>query len=668
MKTVAIVQARMTSLRFPGKVMEKIHGQSLVALIHKRLALCSSIDSHVFAISTHPADDILHAELEALGALVFRGDLHDVQKRFIECAKLHSTDLIVRITGDCPIIDPELVDEVVAQYLTTGVEYCSNSNPPTFPDGLDVEVFSLNTLMRSRSNELTASGAEHVTHDIKMSTSLSKSNFTGSPDFSSERWTVDYKDDLVQLNNKLPKGFEEMSWREIRESGFVGIESSVERNEGSSMGTGQKLWNRAKSIIPGGSMLLSKRSEMYHPELWPSYYSRAKGIEVTDLDGNVYLDFSTMSVGACSLGYGNDAVDQAVKEAVDDGVMSSLNSPAEVELAETLLQMHPWAGMARFARSGGEANAIAIRIARAHSGKDKVAICGYHGWHDWYLSANLSSDSSLDGHLLPGLAPNGVPRSLAGTVSPFEYNNISSLEGLLSGGEYGVVKMEVSRNKGPEEGFLTAVRELCDHHGAVLIFDECTSGFRETFGGLHLKYEVEPDLAMFGKALGNGYAITAVIGRSEVMQAAQDTFISSTFWTERLGPVAAVATLKEMKNQKSWETITSTGGLVKAHWIRTLDEFGLPYTVSGLDSLATFAIDHPDWILIKTVFTQKMLEKGFLASSGFNASTQHDTTSLNRYFKAFDEVLTDISLALNDETLHDQLTGHLAQVGFKRLN
>jgi glutamate-1-semialdehyde 2,1-aminomutase len=304
--------------------------------------------------------------------------------------------------------------------------------------------------------------------------------------------------------------------------------------------TGQKLWRKAKSVIPGGNMLLSKRAEMFLPEKWPAYFSKAKGCKVWDLDGNEYIDMSIMGIGTNILGYGHPEVDEAVIKTVQAGNMSTLNCPEEVYLAEKLIDMHPWADMVRFARSGGEANAIAIRIARAASGKDKVAICGYHGWHDWYLSANLGDDKNLDGHLLPGLDPAGVPRNLKGTVFPFCYNNFEELENLVNTQDIGVIKMEVSRNTGPENNFLHKVRKLATDKGIVLVFDECTSGFRQTFGGLHKLYGVEPDMAMFGKALGNGYAITATIGRREIMEAAQSTFISSTFWTERIGPTAAL--------------------------------------------------------------------------------------------------------------------------------
>lgn len=296
------------------------------------------------------------------------------------------------------------------------------------------------------------------------------------------------------------------------------------------MGKGQDLYNKAKQIIPGGTMLLSKRPEMFLPDQWPSYFAEAKGCTVIDLDGNKYTDMSIMGIGTNTLGYGHDEVDTAVLNTVRKGNMSTLNCPEEVYLAEKLIEMNPWADMVRFARSGGEANAIAIRIARAASGRDEVAICGYHGWHDWYLSTNHNDGDGLSGHLLPGLDPAGVPKNLKNTVHPFHYNNYEELEQIVSNHPIGVIKMEVVRNFGPEDNFLQKVRDLATAKNIVLVFDECTSGFRETYGGIFQKYGVEPDMTMFGKTIGNGYALTAVVGKRSVMEAAQKKLSSAVLF------------------------------------------------------------------------------------------------------------------------------------------
>ncbi|MGW1455557.1 aminotransferase class III-fold pyridoxal phosphate-dependent enzyme [Salegentibacter agarivorans] len=432
---------------------------------------------------------------------------------------------------------------------------------------------------------------------------------------------------------------------------------------------GQDLYEKAKGIIPGGTMLLSKRPEMFLPDNWPSYYSEAKGCTVKDLDGKEYIDMSIMGIGTNTLGYGNENVDKAVMETVRKGNMSTLNCPEEVYLAEKLIELNPWADMVRFARSGGEANSIAIRIARAAAGKDKVAICGYHGWHDWYLSANHNGDDDLSGHLIPGLSPKGVPKSLKNTVFPFNYNNYEELESIVNSEDIGVIKMEVVRNFGPENNFLEKVRKLATERGIVLIFDECTSGFRETFGGIYKKYGVEPDMAMFGKTIGNGYALTAVVGKRSIMEAAQTSFISSTFWTERIGPTAALATINEMEKIKSWEIITETGKKMQQGWKELSEANNLSISIGGLPALSTYSFNNEKALYYKTFVTQEMLKKGFLASTLFYASIAHKEKHLISYFENLNEIFHIISKCENEErNIEDLLDGPVCHSGFKRLN
>lgn len=435
------------------------------------------------------------------------------------------------------------------------------------------------------------------------------------------------------------------------------------------MGKGQELYKKAKNLIPGGTMLLSKRPEMFLPEKWPAYYSKAKGCSVWDLDGNEYLDMSIMAIGTNTLGYANDEVDNAVINNIRNSNMATLNCPEEVALAEKLVEINPWADMVRLARSGGEANSIAIRIARAASGKDQVAICGYHGWHDWYLSANLGDDENLAGHLLPGLDPTGVPKNLKGSVLPFNYNKIEELENLFAKHpDLGVIKMEVSRNKGPEDNFLQKVRALADKHNAVLIFDECTSGFRQTFGGLHKMYGVEPDIAMYGKALGNGFGITAIVGRKQVMEAAQKTFISSTFWTERVGPTAALKTLEIMERIKSWEIITNIGNSIAQGWKTLADKHHLDINISGLPALITFSFNSTNALAYKTYLTQEMLKKNILASTGVYSCIDHKPEYIERYFNELDPVFATIKKCEEGKNIMELLEGPICHGGFKRLN
>ena len=433
---------------------------------------------------------------------------------------------------------------------------------------------------------------------------------------------------------------------------------------------GQELYKKAKKIIPGGTMLFSKRPELFLPDIWPSYFSKAKGCNIWDLENKKFYDVSLMGVGTNSLGYSNVKVDNAVLNTIKRGNMSTLNCPEEVYLAEKLLEINPWADMVRFSRTGGEANSIAIRIARAASGRDKVAICGYHGWHDWYLSLNHNkNEDNLSEHLLSGLNPSGVPKNLKNTVYPFSYNNLKQLKNLVINEDIGVIKMEVQRNHPPKDNFLQKVRKLATENNIVLIFDECTSGFRETYGGLCIKYKVEPDIIIFGKALGNGYAINAIVGKRNVMESAQKSFISSTFWTERIGPTAALKTLEIMKKINSWEIITKIGKSIVKGWEDLAKSHKLEINVEGLPSIASYSFNSSNNLKYKTFITQEMLKKGFLASTNFYSSVTHKKNIINIYFEYLNEIYFKIKKCEDQElNINKLLDGPVSHSGFKRLN
>jgi len=435
------------------------------------------------------------------------------------------------------------------------------------------------------------------------------------------------------------------------------------------MNKGILLYEKAKKIIPGGTQLLSKRPEMFLPDLWPAYYDKAKGCKVWDLDGNDYIDMSYMGIGACILGYADKDINIAVKKAIDKGNMSTLNCPEEVELAELLCELHPWAEMVRYARTGGEAMSIAIRIARAKTGKDLVFFCGYHGWQDWYLSANLADDEALDGHLLPGLESKGVPRGLKGTAIPFNYNDRDCFLELINKykNDIGVVVMEPIRNYYPKEGFLETIREITKKLGVILIFDEVTSGWRLNIGGAHLNFGIEPDIAVFAKAISNGYPMAAIIGKSDVMETAQDSFISSTYWTERIGPVAALATIKKLKKDNIPEYLINIGKKLQEGWKKLSKKHDLNITVSGVNPLGHFSFNYKNPLVLKTLFTQLMLEKGFLATNAFYASYAHKKEHIDKYLEAVDEVFNFIFKATKEGNPEKYLKGPICHAGFRRL-
>ena len=436
-----------------------------------------------------------------------------------------------------------------------------------------------------------------------------------------------------------------------------------------SNGKTQNLYQEAKKIIPGGTQLLSKRPEMFAPNQWPGYFTRAKGCEVWDLDGNHYYDMTSNGIGACLLGFADPDVSEAVKKRIDDGSMCTLNAPEEVELAEMLLDIHPWAGMARFTRTGGETAAVAIRIARAATDKSIAAVCGYHGWQDWYLAANLGESDSLRGHLLSGLEPLGVPAELRGTNFTFRYNRIDEFMSLIQkyGDNMAAVIMEPCRYEDPDPEFMKCIREETEKRRIILIFDEITIGWRRNYGGAHLKLGYTPDIAIFAKTLGNGHPIGAIIGTGEVMKSADQSFISSTYWTESVGYVAAIATLKKMKSIKIWEHVEKIGKLILKAWREKADKHGLDISTGGYPCLAHFAYNYKNASVLKTLYTQLMLERGFLGNTAIYPTAAHTEEIVERYSIAIDEVFKILADANREGLVDELLNGPVCHSGFQRL-
>lgn len=433
----------------------------------------------------------------------------------------------------------------------------------------------------------------------------------------------------------------------------------------------QELYLRAKKVIPGGVQLLSKRPEMMAPGRWPGYAQKAKGCEVWDLDGNHYYDMTTNGIGACVLGYADPDVTRAVEERIENGSMSSLNCPEEVYLAERLCEIHPWAQSVRFARTGGETCAVAVRIARATTGRDLVAICGYHGWSDWYLAANLASNHELDGCHLAGLEPSGVPKGLTGSALTFNYGDRDAFRRILAayGDRLACVIMEPVRHELPKDDFLFFVKEGTHQAGALLIYDEITIGWRLTFGGSHKLLGIEPDIATFGKAMGNGFPIGAVIGTREAMDGAQISFISSTFWTEGVGPAASLAAIKKMEEVKIWEFVNRAGEIVMNDWRTLGDRHGLEIESHGIPCLATFSFKkYP--LECKTLYTVLMLKEGFLGNNAFYPTLAHTDEVLALYREAIDQVFAQIAATIRKggrEAVLEAIGGPVCQTDFQRL-
>ena len=435
------------------------------------------------------------------------------------------------------------------------------------------------------------------------------------------------------------------------------------------MNKGLKLWKRAKRVIPGGNGLLSKRPERYAPDIWPTYYSKAKGVYIWDLEGNKFIDMAQMAIGAAILGYSDDDVNEAVKSAVDDGVSTTLNCPEEVMLAEKLLSIDKFAGGVRFARTGAEAMAMAVRIARAHTGKDKIAFSGYHGWSDWYLASNLSSKDSLAEHLLPGLDPAGVPSGLAESVIPFRYNDVEDFKNQVKDQDIGAIVIEGARYDFATSEFLNEIRESAFKKNAILIFDEISSGWRACLGGVYHTYNgIVPDMVVYGKAMGNGYAISAVVGKKSVMDSSQDTFISSTFWTEKVGFAAALETINQLERRLVPRQINLMGQYISDQWTQIFDEFKINAHTTEYLPLISFKLEYGERnSQIITFITQEMLKRGYLACASVYLSSCHTRDIIDDYLIEFRKVISKLSEIIESDQISLFLETREKEEGFARL-
>ena len=647
---ILIIQARINSQRFPEKVIKKINGKSLIEIMLHRLKKSKYINKIVFAIPNNKENHNLYNFLKKLSCNIHLGNEKNVLKRFFYTAKKFNADNIVRITSDCPLVDYQLVDKMLKFFLKSDFDYISNILIPTYPDGLDVEILSKRTLFNAYKNAKTKFDKEHVTTFIRKSNNFKKFNYLNNNDYSEYRLTVDHKEDFRIIkkifDNFSPKIY--FPWEEVvslskRKQSILKYIYPYKRKKLTKENKTQNLWSEAKKLIPGGNMFLSKNPERFLSNQWPAYFSKSKKCFIWDLDKKKYIDMSVMGVGTNILGYSNSLVDEAVKKVISEGNLTTLNCKEEVMLAERLIDMHQWADMARFTRTGGEANALAIRIARTVTRKQNVAICGYHGWHDWYLASNLQNSDNLSNFLGGDVAIRGVAKKLKNTIHPFQYNDFKKLNHLVNNKNIGIIMMEVERNEKPKNNFLKKIRDLATKKNIILIFDETTSGFRSNFGGLHKLYNINPDIAIFGKALGNGYSISAILGKKEIMENTTKSFVSSTFWSERIGCVASLKTLEIMKNCKSWKIISKKGEFIKSKWKVLAKKHNLKIKICGLSALPKFYFINKDSELCRMILTQEMLKLNILAVNAIYLSTEHTNNIINQYFSGLDKTFELIS-------------------------
>jgi len=429
----------------------------------------------------------------------------------------------------------------------------------------------------------------------------------------------------------------------------------------------KKLWNKSLKVIPGGNGLLSKRPERFLPDGWPTYFKKAKGVYIWDLNNKKFTDMATMGIGTSVLGYNNSSINNFVKLKIDQGINTTLNCYEEYELAKELLKIDKFADQVKFARGGGEAMSLAVRIARAKTKKNKIIFCGYHGWHDWYLSANLQNIKNLNNHLLKNLKPIGIPKNFKNSAIPIEFNNIQMLEKISNLKNIAAIVVEPCRMERLSKTYVNKLNQICKKKKIALIVDEITSGWRDCKGGIYKEIGLKPSLVIYGKALGNGFAISAVIGSKKIMDIAQDTFVSSTAWTERVGFAAGLAVIKYHKENKIFSHNKKIGRQIKNGWLKLAKKHNLKIEVNSLNTIINFNFlykNKNDYLI--TLFTELMLKENILANNTIYISYYHKKKNVIEYLKSVDKAFYKISKFI--KTKNGGLKSEVRKFNYMRLS
>ncbi len=678
---LALIQARMGSSRFPGKVLADLCGHAMLWHVVSRVRRAKTIDQVVVATTDCAADDPVVRFCEQAGIAYFRGSEQDVLDRFYRAAQFHHAEVVVRITSDCPLIDPPVIDKVVRRFMQGDCDYASNVLRYTYPDGLDVEVFSFAALEQAWREAVKPSEREHVTPYLrtgKFKTVNVESEVPVPPD--EYRWTVDHPEDLAFVR-KVYEAFGEkgdFGFRDIYDllkarPDLATIQVEAISNEGYYKSLYQqakagaapkrplaqsKAWlERAKKVIPGCSQTFSKGYTQYVQGVAPIFLQRGKGCRVWDVDGNEYIDY-VQGLLPNILGYANDEVNAAVTAQVAEGHSFSLPHPLEVQLAERLTRLIPGAEMVRFGKNGSDATSGAVRAARAFTGRDHVACCGYHGWQDWYIGSTTRNA--------------GVPQAVRDLTHPFPYNDLASLEKLLEShpGQFAAVIMEPFNFVDPTPGFLEGVKALAHRHGALLIFDEICVGFHFGLGGAQKLFGVTPDLGCFGKAMGNGFPISCVVGRADVMRTFDEIFFSFTFAGEVGAMAAAMKVLDILEQTDALARIESNGRILQDAVQSLAKEAGLSQRVRTLGrpqwTLLKFTDEKgADSPLLKNLFQQELVKRGVLLLATHNLTAAHDGDAIHQTLEVYAEVLKTLAHWIEDPEPSRFLEGPLAQPVFR---
>lgn len=682
MRIVVIVQARTGSSRLPGKVLLDLAGKPVIQRVYERACKISGVDNVVIATTIDQQDDKLVDFCNSLAIPIYRGSVLDVLDRYYQAAKHYEADAIVRITGDCPLVDPLEVNKVVDKFVSGDFDYVSNTQPPMLPDGLDVSIGSFSAYEKSWKEAKLKSEREHVTQYIRKHPEKFRiSSVEYNEDYSEHRWTIDEQEDYEFISKIYEKLAEKKLYGHLRDvlivlaenPDLVKLNSGFNRDEGliksikedtkmivnKNFAKSELLLKRVKSLIPAGASTYSKSYRYFCEGAAPAFLDRGQGSHVWDVDGNEYIDY-VLALGPVIVGYNDERINQAVIEQMNKGMSFSLTTELEVALAEKLIEIIPCAEMVKFVKNGSDATTAAVRLARAFTKREKLLCCGYHGWHDWYIG---TTQNDL-----------GVPQCIKDLTIPFPYNDIESLETLFfeNTGDVAAVIMEPMSLELPEPGYLEAVKEVTHQNGALLIFDEVVTGFRFGLSGAQGYFGVVPDMAAFGKAMGNGAAISAFVGRRDILKLIEEgAFVSTTFGGETLAIASALKTIEILEKENSFKKFTALGTkLLKGmkNIVSTLkiddhvDFIGMPYhfTVKFKDTGRLTSFD------LLSVFQQEAVKRGVLMLGTHNFCLAHTEEDIQETLEAYNHSFEFVRKAIKADSVDDILKGGKFSPIFKR--
>lgn len=680
---VAIIQARMGANRLPGKPLMLIKGKPMLWHLIERLHRSKLVDKIIIATTVNPKDKAIVDFADRYSIPVMRGKEEDVLDRFYEAAKKVKADTIVRVTADCPLLDPEIVDEVIAEYLKGGYDYVTNTLLYTYPDGLDVEVFSFNALKRAHREAKSKAEREHVTPYIENSGLFKLKNVINKDPVPTHlsRWCVDeerdfrfvrsvyeylYKHgkvfhmkDVMDLLKKHPR-IQQINSGIITNEGYYKSLTNERSMRSAKVNIKKSLAYKKKAeiLIPSCTQTFSKGPTQFVQGIAPVFLEKGKGSHVWDVDGNEYIDYA-MALGPVILGYNYPSVTENVKRHLELGTIFTLPHRLEIELSELLSKTIPCAEMVRFGKNGSDVTSGAIRAARAYTKRDKVACCGYHGWQDWYIGTTTRDK--------------GVPQAVKKLTLSFEYNDLASLRQIFNKNknQIAAVIMEPMGTIEPKNGFLAEVKELTHRNGAILIFDEVVTGFRLALGGAQEYFKVAPDLACFGKAMGNGFPIAAVAGKREIMKIFDEIFFSLTFGGEILSIAAAISTIKEIKEKNVIAYLWEQGRKLRDGYNILVRQYGLErYTQCiGLPPRTVVKFkderqkDNP---LLKSLFQQECIKRKILFTGAHNICFSHSNKDIDYTLKVYRTALEIIAKAIKANRVKELIEGKPVEAVFRK--